>query len=52
MTDEEMHKEVAYIDALPPAQRKIYLHEVEKARGLVVAMRLKAALIALWQASR
>lgn len=52
MSELELQREVSYLDALPSAQRKIYLDEVEKARGVEIMMKLRAALIALWKAGR
>jgi hypothetical protein len=45
-------KEIDYLDTLPPYQRKEYLREVEKARGVEVMMQLKAGLVKLWEEGR
>jgi hypothetical protein len=52
MSEAELQREVAYLDMLPSAQRKIYLDEVEKARGYEIMLRLRAALVALWKTGR
>jgi len=49
MTDEDYQREARYIDTLPSDRRRVYLHEAEKARGVEVAAKLRAALIAFWR---
>jgi len=45
-------EEVAYLDYLPSAQRKIYLEEVRALRGKEVEERLRAALLEYWKSHR
>jgi hypothetical protein len=47
-----LEEEVRALDMMSPAQRKMYLGVVEYARGLDVALTLRAALVALWKSFR
>jgi hypothetical protein len=49
MSDEDYQREARYIDTLSTDRRRAYMHEAEKARGVEVAAKLRAALIAFWR---
>lgn len=49
MSEQELDKEIKYLDTLTTAQRKDYLYEAERARGIEVAAALRAALIVFWR---
>ncbi len=52
MTEDELQKEIRVLDLLPPWQRKVYLEEVQKARGVAVATRMRLALVEYWKSQR
>jgi hypothetical protein len=52
MTEDELQKEIRVLDLLPPWQRKVYLEEVQKARGVAVANRMRLALVEYWKSQR